>query len=57
MSAEQQQTLIEIAQAIEDRSPIIFMPMVSEFILSISSLIDEYEKTIESLRTELSRFS
>ena len=57
MSAEQQQTLIEIAQAIEDRSPIIFMPMVSEFILSIASLIDEYEKTIESLRTELSRFS
>jgi hypothetical protein len=56
MGAEQQ-TLIEIAQAIADRSPSIFMPMVSEFILSIASLLDEHEQTIENLKTELSRFS
>lgn len=37
-------TLEMIAEAIDDRSPVIFMPRVADFIRHIASIIDDYEE-------------
>jgi hypothetical protein len=56
MDESTNQTLIEIAKAIEERSPIIFMPMVAEFIRDVASKIEERDVVIEKLQTRLSEF-
>ena len=37
-------TLEMLAEAIDDRSPVVFMPRVADFIRHIASIIDDYEK-------------
>jgi hypothetical protein len=37
-------TLEMIAEAIDDRSPVVFMPRVADFIRHIASIIDDYEE-------------
>jgi hypothetical protein len=56
MDDNTKQTLIEIAKAIEERSPAIFMPMVAEFLYDMASKIEERDAAIEKLRTRLSEF-
>jgi hypothetical protein len=57
MDDETKKTLVEIARAIDERSPVVFMPMVSEFILSVADLFEERDKTIRELQEKLSRTS
>jgi hypothetical protein len=48
--------LTDIAKAIEERSPVIFMPMVAEFLYDVASKIEERDAVIEKLQARLSEF-
>jgi hypothetical protein len=50
------QVLTDIAKAIEERSPVIFMPMVAEFLYDVASKIEERDAVIEKLQARLSEF-
>jgi hypothetical protein len=56
MDDNTKQTLTDIAKAIEERSPVIFMPMVAEFLYDVASKIEERDAVIEKLQARLSEF-
>jgi hypothetical protein len=56
MSNDTAQTLVEIAKAIDDRSPVVFMPMVADFVRSVAHEIEKRDLMIEELQTKLSEF-
>lgn len=53
MDDECKETLIEIARAIEERSPVIFMPLIPEYIRGIANMVNDRDLLIAELQHRL----
>lgn len=56
MDDECRETLIEIAKAIEDRSPVVFMPIVAKYLREVAQMVESRDALIAELQDKLKNY-